>query len=47
MWLDGSVEKNWATFFGAENEPKLIFLNPSKRKRYVSHEGKLEMNDVK
>lgn len=39
MWLDASIEKEYAKVFGYENENIIVILNPGKRKRFVSHEG--------
>lgn len=41
MWLDTTAEKDFAATFNLDtsSEPKLIILNPGKRKRFLLHEG--------
>ena len=41
MWLDATQEQKFAGMFGiAENDlPKVVILNPGKRKRYLVHNG--------
>ena len=42
MWIDASAEANFVSIFNLEGEmPKLIVLNPGKRKRFLVHEGEI------
>jgi len=47
MWLDSTLEKGWADLFKYSGTPKLVVLNPGKRKRYVEHEGEFTYNSLK
>lgn len=47
MWLDSSVETEWAEAFNASGENTVVVLNPGKRKRYVKHEGELNYDSLK
>jgi hypothetical protein len=45
MWLDASVDENFANVFGVSDSlPSVLVLNPGKRKRYLIHQG--EINDA-
>lgn len=46
MWLDSSVEREWAAKFEFNNTPKVIVLNPGKRKRYLEHEGEISTESL-
>ncbi|EGR27306.1 hypothetical protein IMG5_198140 [Ichthyophthirius multifiliis] len=46
MWLDCSIEQKWAVLFGFENKPKVVIINPGKRKRFIDHEGDLTVNEL-
>ena len=46
MWLDTSVETNWAAKFQFEELPRLIILNPGKRKRYVVLEDEVYLSTI-
>jgi len=39
MWLDAQIELEWLKTFGITSEdlPKVVILNPGKRKRYLKH----------
>lgn len=40
MWLDASTEPDFASIFNLEDKfPKVVILNPGKRKRFLLHEG--------
>jgi len=47
MWLDASIEKEYAKEFGYENENIIVVLNPGKRKRFVTHEGGFTFSELK
>jgi len=48
MWLDASIETNWAKLFEFEGDtPKLYFFNPGKRKRFMVHEGENNLDAYK
>lgn len=46
MWLDASREVQWAKMLNASNFPKLVVLNPGKRKRFVDYEGSITSNSI-
>lgn len=46
MWLNTSVEQEWATIFGFEGTDKVVILNPGKRKRFTSHEGAITKDTI-
>ena len=40
MWIDQSKEPQFTSIFNVEsNLPKIVILNPGKRKRFMLHEG--------
>jgi len=40
MWLDASAEPDFASIFNLEDKlPKVVILNPGKRKRFLLHDG--------
>lgn len=41
MWLDASAEPGFFKMFGLQEGelPKVVILNPGKRKRYLVHSG--------
>jgi hypothetical protein len=45
MWIDAETEPAFAGVLGAaevqDNYPRLIILNPGKRKRTLTHEGEI------
>jgi len=41
-----SLEPEFSAMFGADSAPKMVVLNPGKRKRYLLHEGELTSGDV-
>ena len=41
MWLDATKNIEWEKVFNGEDIPRLVILNPGKRKRYVLHDGEL------
>lgn len=46
-WLDAEVDKEFADTFELEgDEPKLVILNPGKRKRFLIHEGAIDEESV-
>lgn len=43
MWVDASAEKDFVSTFNQDYEtPKLVILNPGKRKRFLLHEGEVQ-----
>lgn len=48
MWLDASVESKFAAMFDVKESdmPKVIILNPGKRKRFLAHKGEINENEV-
>lgn len=47
MWVDATQETNWATLIKFENTPKIVVVNPGKRKRILDHEGQVTIADLK
>lgn len=45
-WLDVTKEPEFAAIFGVEEYPKLVILNPGKRKRFMLHEGEIKSSDI-
>ncbi|CAD8206853.1 unnamed protein product [Paramecium octaurelia] len=41
MWLDAKTESKWGQTLEFQGEPKIVLLNPSKRKRFAVHEGEM------
>ena len=40
MWLNQATEPEFAGIFGLEDDlPKVVIMNPGKRKRFLVHEG--------
>lgn len=46
MWLNGSIEKNWAGLFGYSGNDIVVVLNPGKRKRFTPHEGPINKESI-
>lgn len=46
MWLNASVEKGWAKVFNYDSADKVVILNPGKRKRFTSHEGPINKDEI-
>ena len=48
MWLDASAEPAFFNMFDvkADDLPKVIILNPGKRKRYLVHEKRINEQDI-
>jgi hypothetical protein len=47
MWMDASAEPEFAKTFVTEGEyPKLVVLNPGKRKRFLMHEGEINEKSI-
>jgi hypothetical protein len=40
MWLDSGKDPDWVKLFGLDESdlPKVVILNPGKRKRWLLHE---------
>ena len=48
MWLDATQESNFASIFELKESdmPKVVILNPGKRKRYLVHTGGINESEV-
>jgi hypothetical protein len=46
MWVDTTVETEFASGFGIESKPSIIAFKPGKRKRYALHEGAFSEADI-
>jgi len=48
MWLDASAEPGFSGMFGLPEEdlPKVVILNPGKRKRFLVHDKSINENDI-
>ena len=47
MWLDATEESKFASMFGVQDDlPKVVILNPGKRKRFLLHNGEINENDI-
>jgi len=47
MWLDASAEPEFASVFNLEyDSPKVVILNPGKRKRFLLHEGEIAEKSI-
>ena len=48
MWLNASTEPTFFNVFGLEESslPKVVVLNPSKRKRFLVHEKAINEEDI-
>lgn len=46
MWVDASLEAEWARTFGVSSFPSAVVLNPGRRKRYVTHSAPVTHNDL-
>jgi hypothetical protein len=46
MWLNGALEKAWASIFGYSGSDLVVVLNPGKRKRFTPHEGPISKDAV-
>lgn len=47
MWMDASAEKDFAATFNLEDQyPRLVILNPGKRKRFLLHEGEINEKSI-
>ncbi|KAL4478385.1 hypothetical protein ABPG74_006620 [Tetrahymena malaccensis] len=47
MWIDAAQEQKWAQFFKFEGNPKVVLINPGKRKRVLDHEGEVTISSLK
>lgn len=47
MWIDAAQETNWASLVKFENTPKVVLINPGKRKRILDHEGDINIAELK
>lgn len=45
-WLSVADEKEFGAVFAQEELPKLVVLNPGKRKRYLVHEGDINADSI-
>lgn len=42
MWLDATAEPDFSSIFNLEdNLPRIVILNPGKRKRFLLHDGEI------
>lgn len=48
MWLDASAEPDFLQMLNLSSDdlPKLVILNPGKRKRYLIHDKEISENDI-
>lgn len=48
MWLDSSAEATFADVFGlkAADLPRVVILNPGKRKRFLVHSGEINEKEI-
>ena len=48
MWLDASKEKDFVGMFEIPEDtlPKVVIMNPGKRKRYLIHDKSLSESDI-
>jgi hypothetical protein len=47
MWLDATAEKEFADVFSLGDDlPKVVVMNPGKRKRFLVHEGEITHDGV-
>ena len=46
MQLDASQEPEFAQLLEVENYPKVVVMNPGKRKRFLAHDGPITYADV-
>ncbi len=46
MWLDVDKEKKWTEFLNVDNYPKVIILNPGKRKRIAHHDASIDSDSL-
>lgn len=46
MWLNASIEKEWAKIFGFTEGSKVVILNPGKRKRFTEHQGNINKDEI-
>lgn len=47
MWIDQSKEPQFTSIFNLDsNLPKLVILNPGKRKRFMLHEGEINEKSI-
>lgn len=48
MWLDSSAEAAFASMFDAKaaDLPKIVILNPGKRKRFLVHDAGINEADI-
>lgn len=47
MWVDATAEKDFVSVFNLEYDtPKLVVLNPGKRKRFLLHEGNVTEKEI-
>lgn len=45
-WLSAADEPEFAKVFAQEDLPKIVMLNPGKRKRFLVHEGDLTADGI-
>ena len=48
MWLDATAESGFGSMFDvkAADLPKIVILNPGKRKRYLVHDGSINESEI-
>jgi len=46
MWLDSSAEKDFAGVFQLDTLPKVVVLNPGKRKRFLIHDKEITKDGI-
>ena len=47
MWLDASTEPEFANVFDLSEHPKIVVMNPGKRKRFLIHQGEITASSVR
>ena len=45
-WVDATADPEFISVFGIEEYPKVIVLNPGKRKRFLIHEGEITESNI-
>jgi len=46
MWIDATAESDFVSSFNTSDYPKMVILNPGKRKRFLTHEGELNAKGI-
>lgn len=46
MKLDASKEPGFAALFDSTDYPYVVVMNPGKRKRFLRHEGKVDVKEL-